>query len=117
MLFVEAEPLTQPVTGTTKFAAEFSARGVRDSQGRSLHQLDLKTRLLRYPLSYLVYSKSFDALPQVAKTYIYGRFWEVMSGKDTSSEFTHLSPADRTAILEILKETKPDFADFVKQLG
>jgi hypothetical protein len=117
MLFVEAEPLTQPVTGTTKFAAEFSARGVRDSQGRSLHQLDLKTRLLRYPLSYLVYSKSFDALPQVAKTYIYGRFWEVLSGKDTSSEFTHLSPADRTAILEILKETKPDFADFVKQLG
>jgi hypothetical protein len=117
MLFVDAAPLTQPVTGTTNFAAEFSARGPRDSQGRSLHQLDLKTRLLRYPLSYLVYSKSFDALPQVAKTYIYHRFWEVLSGRDTSASFNHLSPADRKAILEILQETKPDFAAFVKQLG
>jgi hypothetical protein len=117
MLFVDAAPLTQPVTGTTKFAEEFSARGPRDSQGRSLHQLDLKTRLLRYPLSYLVYSKSFDALPEAAKNYIYQRFFEVLSGKDTSASFNHLSPADRKAILEILKETKPDFAAFVKQLG
>jgi len=117
MLFVDAAPLTEPVTGTTKFAAEFSARGPRDSQGRSLHQLDLKTRLLRYPLSYLVYSKSFDALPQVAKTYIYRRFWEVLSGQDTSPSFNHLSSADRKAILQILQETKPDFAAFVKQLG
>lgn len=117
LLFVDAAPLTRPVTGTTNFAAEFSARGPRDSQGRSLHQLDLKTRLLRYPLSYLVYSKSFDALPQVAKTSIYRRFWEVLSGKDTSASFNHLSSADRKAILEILQETKPDFAAFVKQLG
>jgi len=117
MLFVDAAPLTQPVTGTTNFAAEFSARGPRDSRGRSLHQLDLKTRLLRYPLSYLVYSRSFDALPQAAKTYIYQRFYEVLSGKDTSPSFSHLSPEDRKAILEILQETKPDFAAFVKQLG
>jgi hypothetical protein len=117
MLFVEAAPLTQPITGTTNFAKEFSARGPRDSQGRSLHQLDLKTRLLRYPLSYLVYSKSFDALPQAAKNQLYRRFWEVLSGKDTSASFNHLSPADRKTILEILQETKPDFAAFVKQLG
>ena len=38
-------------------------------------------------------------------------------GKDTSASFNHLSPADRKAILEILQETKPDFAAFVKQLG
>jgi hypothetical protein len=117
MLFVDAAPLTEAVTGTTKFAAEFSSRGPSDSKGRSLHQLDLKTRLLRYPLSYLVYSKSFDALPQTAKSYIYRRFWEVLSGNDTSPSFNHLSTADRKAILEILEETKPDFAAFVKQLG
>jgi hypothetical protein len=117
MLFVDAAPLTEAITGTTNFAAEFSSRGPRDSKGRSLHQLDLKTRLLRYPLSYLVYSKSFDALPQAAKSYIYRRFWEVLSGNDTSPGFNHLSTADRKAILEILQETKPDFAAFVKQLG
>jgi hypothetical protein len=117
MLFSEAVPLTEPITGTTNFAAEFSSRGPHDSQGRSLHQLDLKTRLLRYPLSYLVYSRSFDALPRPAKDYVYRRFWEVLNGKDNSAAFTHLSAADRKAILEILQETKPDFAAFVKQLG
>jgi len=117
MLFSEAAPLTEPITGTTNFAVEFSARGPRDSKGRSLHQLDLKTRLLRYPLSYLVYSKSFDALPKAAKDYVYRRFWEVLSGKDNSASFAHLSAADRKAILDILQETKPDFAAFVKQLG
>jgi len=117
MLFSEAEPLKEPVSGTTNFADEFSARGVRDSRGRSLHQLDLKTRLLRYPLSYLVYSKTFDGMPQPAKTYVYRRFWEILSGQDTSAAFSHLSPDDRKAILEILQETKPDFAAFVKQLG
>jgi hypothetical protein len=117
MLFSEAVPLTEPITGTTNFVTEFSSRGPRDSQGRSLHQLDLKTRLLRYPLSYLVYSKSFDALPKAAKDYVYRRFWEVLSGKDNSAAFAHLSSADRKAILDILQETKPDFAAFVKQLG
>ena len=116
MLFVEAEPLTQPVVGTTNFAADFSAHGPRDSQGRSLHQLDLKTRLLRYPMSYLVYSKSFDAMPDAAKTYVYRRFWEVLTGKETSTAFAHLSADDRKAILEILRETKPEFAAFEKQL-
>ena len=58
-----------------------------------------------------------DGLPGVAKTYIYRRFWEVLSGKDNSKLFEHLSPEDRKAILEILQETKPDFAAFVKQLG
>jgi hypothetical protein len=117
MLFSEAVPLTEPVHGTTTYASEFSAQGPRDSHGRSLHQLDLKTRLLRYPLSYLVYSESFEALPEPAKTYIYRRFWEVLSGKDTSPAFEHLSAEDRKSILEILQETKPDFAAFVKKLG
>jgi len=115
MLFCDAAPLTEPVRGTTNFAAEFSAMGPRDSKGRSLHQLDLKQRLLQYPLSYLIYSKSFDALPQAAHDYVYQRLWEVLSGKDQSKTFAHLSAEDRKAILEILQETKPDFAAFAKK--
>jgi hypothetical protein len=117
MLFSDAAALSGPVAGTTTFASEFSQRGPRDSQGRSLHQLDLKTRLLRFPLSYLIYSKSFDTMPKPAKDYVYRRFLEVLSGKDTSPSFAHLSQEDRKAILEILRETKPDFAAFEKQLG
>jgi hypothetical protein len=109
MLFSGAEALTDPVAGPSGFAADFAKRGPFDSRGRSLRQLDLQTRLLRYPMSYLIYSKSFDGLSGPLKAYVYRRFREVLSGEDRSSDFTHLSEGDRQAISEILRETKPDF--------
>lgn len=109
MLFARAAPLTEPVSGASGFAQEFQRRGPRDSRGRSLRELDLKTRLLRYPLSYLIYSSSFDAMPALAKDHVVRRLHEVLEGKDQSEEFAHLSAADRQAILEILRDTKPGF--------
>ncbi|PYS19223.1 MAG: hypothetical protein DMG17_03360 [Acidobacteria bacterium] len=109
MLFAGETPLTEPVLGTSSFAAEFKSQGPRDKRGRSLRELDLQRRLLRYPLSYLVYSKSFDAMPGGLKDYVYRRFREILSGQDTSSDFARLSETDRKAIFEILKETKADF--------
>jgi hypothetical protein len=109
MLFSGAVPLTQPVSGTSSFPAEFSKRGPRDTRGRSLRDFDLKTRLFRYPLSYMIYTRSFDALPENMKAYVYRRLTEVLTGKDGSKDFAHLSAADRAAILEILRDTKPDF--------
>jgi hypothetical protein len=114
MLFADAVALTEPVTGTSDYAATFAQQGPRDSRGRSLRDLDLKQRLLRYPLSYLVYSKSFDGMSQPLKDYVYRRFKEILTGADTSKDFAKLSEADRQAILEILKETKPDFAALMK---
>jgi hypothetical protein len=109
MLFSEEAQLTEPVTGTSSFAADFTSRGPRDSKGRSLREFDLKHRLLRYPMSYLIYSKSFDAMPAELKDYVERRFREVLTGQDTSPEFSHLSADDRKAILEILHDTKPGF--------
>jgi hypothetical protein len=109
MLFAGAAPFTAPVRGTSNFAAEFSAKGPRDSKGRSLRDFDLKTRLFRYPLSYLIYTGNFDEMPEAVKAYAYRRLREILSGQDKSADFAHLSPADRSAILEILRETKPDF--------
>jgi hypothetical protein len=110
LLFSGEARLTEPVAGTTNFAAEFSAQGPHDSRGRSLHQLDLKRRLLRYPLSYLIYSKSFDAMPKPVRDYVYRRLWEVLTSKDQSKDFENLSEMDRREVLEILQDTKPDFA-------
>jgi len=109
MLFAGEAQLAEPVRGTSGFAEEFIRRGPRDSKGRSLRDLDLEHRLLRYPLSYLVYSKSFDGIPGELKDYVYRRFREVLTGKDKSEGFKHLSEQDRTSILEILRETKPGF--------
>ncbi len=111
LLFSGEARLTGPVAGTSGFEREFAARGPRDSHGRSLRNFDLKTRMFKYPCSYLIYSESFDALPSDVKEYVWRRLWEVLSGRDTSQEFAHLSQRDRQAILEILRETKPGLPD------
>jgi hypothetical protein len=110
LLFVKAAPIATPVKGTSAFAEEFAAHGPRDTRGRSLRDLDLEKRLVKYPLSYLIYSDSFDALPKDVKSYVFRRLREILRGADTSPEFAHLTPADRTAILEILADTKPEFS-------
>jgi hypothetical protein len=111
LLFVNEAPLSTPggegVEGSSSYQKEFEARGVRDAQGRSLRDFDLKTRIFRYPCSYLIYSASFDALPEPAKGYVYHRLLEVLSGEDKSGDFSRLSAEDRRAVLEILLATKP----------
>lgn len=113
MLFAGVPEFTDEISGNSGFDRWFESRGPRDPAGRSLRQLDLRTRLLKYPLSYMVYSPEFDALPDFARQYIYGRFAEVLSGRDQSRKFTHLSSDDRQAILEILTATKPEFAEYI----
>jgi hypothetical protein len=110
MLFVDATSFAKRVFLPSAFAEGFSQRAPRDRRGRSLYDLDLERRLLRHPCSYLIYSPAFDALPTPARNYVYRRLWEVLSGTDTSVPFTSLTHADRTAIVEILLETKPEFA-------
>ncbi|HEX3149043.1 MAG TPA: hypothetical protein VHR66_13260 [Gemmataceae bacterium] len=114
MLFSEEARLTEPVKGTSAFADEFAKRGPFDKKGRSLRQFDLSTRIFKYPCSYLIYSAAFDGLPASVKERIYQRLWDVLTGKDTSKEFAHLSAADRLAIKEILIDTKPGLPSYWK---
>jgi hypothetical protein len=102
--------LRAPVSGTSEFAKAFEQRGPRDSEGRSLRDFDLKTRLFRYPCSHLVYSPEFDALPEEVRRRVVDRVLRVLRGQDDSEEFAHLSADTRQQILEILRETKPVFA-------
>ncbi len=108
LLFSGEAQLTDPVAGTSGFAAEFERLGPRDGRGRSLRDLDLKTRLLRYPLSYMIYAASFDAMPPPVNEYVRARLRDVLSGRDTTAPYAHLSAADREQISAIVRETKPD---------
>jgi hypothetical protein len=108
MLLIDEAPLAKAISGRSGFAERVSANGPRDRKGRSLYELDLKTRLMKYPCSYLIYSPAFDALPSLAKTLIYRRLWQVLSGDAREPRYRSLSLADRRAVVEILKDTKPD---------
>ncbi len=107
MLFVGEAPLAGAIHGSTAFADRFASEGPRDAKGRSLRNFDLTRRMFRYPLSYMIYSPLFDALPASASAAIYGRLWTVLSGKDRSKDYARLTADDRTAILEILRATRP----------
>ena len=112
MLFVDEATLPGPITGPTTFAQTFSRPGPRDAKGRSLRDLQLSDRLMRYPCSYLIYSEPFDALPPEAKALVYKRLWEVLSGRDTDDRYSRLTSALRQDILEILRATKRDLPSY-----
>jgi hypothetical protein len=59
-------PPSVPLIPPKAFAAHLEARTPKDKKGRSFGQLDLTTRLLRYPCSYMVYSAAFDVLAAAA---------------------------------------------------
>jgi hypothetical protein len=107
LLFAEEFPLTSPVSGSAEFRRDFEGRGLRDSHGRSLRDLDLEHRLLKYPCSYLIYSETFDRLPAPVHGYVTGRLYRILTGEDDDPAFERLSLDDRRAVLEILSETRP----------
>jgi hypothetical protein len=101
LLFADEAPLPGPVQGDSGFAEKFTAQGPRDHLGRSLREFDLKTHLMRFRCSYMIYSDAFDALPPATKDVVYRRMSAVLiSGKFTASE--------RDAIIGILRDTKKD---------
>jgi len=117
LLFSEEAPLTDPIQGTSGFAAEFAALGPKDHHGRSLREFDLQTRLLKYPCSFLIYSEAFDRLPAKLKEHLYHRLWEILTGKDAAPEYQGLPPQTKQAILEILADTKPDLPEDWKNIS
>jgi len=106
MLFVDEAPFPGRVRGSPGFAQKFAEAGPVDSKGRSLRQISLERRLMRYPCSYMIYSDAFDALPALAKDAVYERLWQLLSGREKGGVYARLSLADRRDVVEILKETK-----------
>ena len=100
MLFKEEAKLLQPLKGVSMFTETFSAKGPFDQKGRSLREFDLRTRLFKYPLSYMIYTKAFDNLPSSVRDKIYRRLYEF------------LTQAKREETIEILKDTKTKIPSF-----
>jgi hypothetical protein len=105
MTFANEAALPGPVSGNSSFTADFAKRGPTDGKGRSLRTFDLKTRLFRYPLSYMVYSTAFDALKPEIKDKLYRRLYDALKAKG----------ADGADAIAILTATKPDLPDTWKQ--
>ena len=119
MLFADEAPIQKRIEGDSTFTETFQQRGPHDAQGRSLRDFDLQERLFRYPLSYMVYSEAFDSIPDAAREEVLRALYNVLTGvltgsKDASPKFARLPAEDRRAVLEILRDTKPDLPAYWK---
>jgi len=114
LLFADEAALSAQVSGSSGFAEAFEARGPVDREQRSLRDFDLQSRMFRYPLSYMIYSETFDALPDPVLHIAYRRLYDVLTDRDQSEIYAHLSGDDRRAILEILVATKTGLPDYFR---
>jgi hypothetical protein len=115
LLFAGEATWQSPIIGTSGFTKEFTAQGPRDKKGRSLRDLDLKQKLFRYPCSYLIYSKAFDALPKPALDELYRQVWLALTGASKDKDLAAIPAADRHAVLEILRQTKTNLPAYFQQ--
>jgi len=106
MLFVNEAPLREPVSGVSTFTETFAQRGPRDRLGRSLREFDLRTRLFKHPLSYMIYSDLFDAMPPAVRVRVLARLHDVLTGKEAGPVYDSLQPAERKVLLQIVLDTK-----------
>jgi hypothetical protein len=98
------------VTPRPGFQQRLAAPIPKDRRGRSLADLDLSMRLMRYPLSYMVYTDAFDGLAPEVRSAVYERLLWRLKGRDRRPRYAHLrTPAARVAS-EILRATKPDLS-------
>ncbi|MCA9192610.1 MAG: hypothetical protein KDB03_12635 [Planctomycetales bacterium] len=110
MLFADEERLPNPVTGTSDYCQTFESLPIpKDNQGRHLRELDLQTRLLKYPCSYLIYTEAFDALPTDMLAFVRDRLSTILNSPVVPEGYERLQLVDLQNIREILNETKPGF--------
>lgn len=72
MTFKDEVPLKEPIEGVSTFTTTFPLRG-------PLRDFDLKTRLFRYQVSYMIYSPQFAALPEALQNRICERIRQAVS--------------------------------------
>jgi hypothetical protein len=94
LLFVDEASLAAPIQGASGFDKAFTAAGRRDRHNRSLRELDLQTRLLKYRCSHMIYSPAFEGLPGEARAAVMTRMKQILDGR-----------ADGAVVGEILGDT------------
>ena len=115
LLFADEPALTNPIQGHGAYLADFQANKRLSSNGDSLKDLDLKTRLLKNRLSWMVYSRAFEGLPRALKEEFYHRLWKILTEPGGVEGFDHLEKDEKARIREILVETKKGLPDYWKR--
>jgi hypothetical protein len=109
LLFADEVPLPKGgVAGEAAFKTDFLRTRYADTQGASLKDFDLQTRLFRYRCSYMIYGNAFAGLPVEFKQRVYHRLGEALDVAHPDAEYAYLPSAEKQAIRSILRATLND---------
>jgi hypothetical protein len=113
MLYCGEHPLQDDgVEGSAAFQEAFRRNRLENADKRSLKDFQLLTRLFKYRCSYMIHSRSFDALPAPVKNEFYAQLHQVLRGHDGEDGiFAYLSTSEREHIRSILLATKKDLPE------
>lgn len=108
ILFADEVPLPPGgVEGSEAFKADFLAMRRAAPDGRSLRDLDLKTRLLRHRCSYMIESSTFAGLPGPLRDAVDLELGRALDPVANPAEYSYLPPEEKEAIRTILKGVLP----------
>ncbi len=87
------------------YQKDFLARRKAITNGASLRDLDLRSRLFRYRCSYLIHTPSFVGLPREFKDRVLAGLSSALREQGGPPEFNYLPASEKRAIKAILAET------------
>jgi len=96
------------IRSAADFRQAYEAAGPRTRDGRSLRDLDFKTRIAKYRCSPLIYSALFQQLPKPFYQQVVTRLGRILTDAKPEERYAFLPDAERQAIAQILRETLPD---------
>lgn len=102
------------VDGGTAFQDAFRENRRATAEGKSLKDFQLLNRLFKYRCSYLIYSRSWDGLPERFRGMLYRRLYDILTAKEPVKGYEHLGAGERRDILEILRDTKEGMPGYWK---
>jgi hypothetical protein len=109
LLFRGEAELPTGIEGSPNFQRAFQANARRVADGSSLKDFLLQGHLFKNRCSYLIYSDSLLTLPIQLKRRIYDRLSHALRLSDPDPRYAYLDAAECDHIVDILRETHPEF--------
>jgi hypothetical protein len=93
------------IEGAEDFQNAFSAHARRASDGRSLKDFQLRSRLFKYRCSYMIHGLTFQHLEPHLKQTVLCQLERILTQNEPTPTYAYLGRAEREHILRILRET------------
>ena len=106
LLFAQEAKLSAPLAGTANFQQEFEARHT-SATGCRVAEFDLKQRMFKVPLSYLIYSNAFASQPVELRRALAAELLAATESGYPFSKQIGLSDSEREAIRAQLQQSPP----------